>query len=51
VGTAPPSFVLFTNAPKEIPEHYQRYLEREIRAQFDFAGTPIRLTFKDRPKR
>jgi GTP-binding protein len=51
VGTAPPSFVLFTNAPKEIPEHYQRYLEREIRAQFDFAGTPIRLLFKERPKR
>ena len=51
VGTAPPSFVLFTNAPKEIPEHYQRYLEREIRAQFDFAGTPIRLTFKESPKR
>jgi GTP-binding protein len=51
VGTAPPSFVLFTNAPKEIPEHYQRYLEREIREKFDFAGTPIQLLFKERPKK
>jgi GTP-binding protein len=51
VGVAPPTFVLFTNAPQQIPEHYQRYLEREIRAQFDFAGTPIRLLFRERPKR
>lgn len=51
VGVAPPSFVLFTNAPQQIPEHYQRYLEREIRTQFDFAGTPIRLLFRERPKR
>jgi GTP-binding protein len=51
VGTAPPSFVLFTNAPNHIPDHYVRYLERDIRAQFDFAGTPIRVTFKEKPKR
>ncbi len=51
VGIAPPSFVLFTNAPKQIPEHYQRYLERGIREQFDFSGTPIRLLFKERPAR
>jgi GTP-binding protein len=51
VGTAPPSFALFTNAPREIPGHYQRYLEREIRGKFDFAGTPIQLLFKERPKK
>lgn len=51
VGVAPPSFVLFTNAPQQIPVHYQRYLEREIRAQLDFSGTPIRLLFRERPKR
>jgi GTP-binding protein len=50
-GIAPPAFILFTNAPHVIPDHYTRYLEREIRAAFDFAGTPIRLTFKERPKR
>ena len=50
-GTSPPSFVLFTNAPQDVPENYKRFLEREIRERFGFAGTPIRLFFKERPKR
>ena len=50
-GVKPPTFVLFTNAAKEIPAHYTRYLERAIREKFDFSGSPIRLNFKERPKR
>jgi GTPase len=43
-GTAPPSFVLFTN--QKVPLHfsYQRFLENRLRAAFDFTGTPIRFT-------
>ena len=43
-GSAPPSFVLFTN--QKVPLHfsYQRFLENRLRAAFDFTGTPIRLT-------
>ncbi|MCX5895094.1 MAG: ribosome biogenesis GTPase Der [Proteobacteria bacterium] len=50
-GTSPPSFVLFTNAPQDVPKNYKRFLEREIRERFGFAGTPIRLFFKEKPKR
>ena len=44
--TLPPTFVLFSNYPRSIPEHYRRYLENSLRAKFGFAGAPIRLVFK-----
>jgi GTPase len=44
--TSPPTFILFSNHPDFIPEHYKRYLENSIRAKFGFAGAPIRLVFK-----
>ncbi|HVN97430.1 MAG TPA: ribosome biogenesis GTPase Der [Syntrophorhabdaceae bacterium] len=44
--TAPPTFILFSNFPKLIPEHYKRYLENSLREKFGFAGSPIRLVFK-----
>jgi GTP-binding protein len=44
----PPSFVLFVNDPKLIHFSYQRYLENQLRARFDFAGTPFRLFFRKR---
>jgi GTP-binding protein len=43
---SPPTFVLFSNYPKFIPEHYKRYLENSLRAKFGFIGAPIRLVFK-----
>ncbi|MBA4391332.1 MAG: ribosome biogenesis GTPase Der [Syntrophus sp. (in: bacteria)] len=43
---SPPTFILFSNHPELIPEHYKRYLENSIRAKFGFAGAPIRLVFK-----
>ena len=45
---APPTFVFFCNDPKHIHFSYRRYLENEIRAQWGFAGTPIRLSFRSR---
>jgi GTP-binding protein len=42
-STAPPTFVLFTNQVKPMHFSYQRFLENELRAQFDFTGTPIRF--------
>jgi GTP-binding protein len=50
-GVKPPTFVLFTNAPSDIPDNYMRYLERAIRDKFGFSGSPIRLNFKLSPKR
>ncbi len=46
VKTMPPTFVLFTNFPNLIPEHYKRYLENSLREKFGFSGTPIRLLFR-----
>ncbi|MGN6475002.1 MAG: ribosome biogenesis GTPase Der [Mycobacteriales bacterium] len=46
-GTAPPRFVLFTSGPLEAS--YRRFLERRLREQFGFDGTPIELAVKARP--
>jgi GTP-binding protein len=43
---SPPTFILFSNHPELIPEHYKRYLENSIRKKFGFDGAPIRLVFK-----
>jgi GTP-binding protein len=44
--TSPPTFMLFSNYPKSIPEHYKRYLENSLRGKFSFMGAPIRLVFR-----
>lgn len=46
VKTMPPTFVLFTNFPNLIPEHYKRYLENSLREKYGFVGAPIRLFFR-----
>ena len=49
VSVRPPGFVIFTNSTgAAIPEHYQRYIERRLREEFGFEGTPIRLFFRKR---
>jgi GTP-binding protein len=45
-GTAPPTFVLFTNQAKPMHFSYQRFLENELRKQFDFTGTPIQFKIR-----
>ena len=40
-GTAPPTFVLFTNRDVKLHFSYQRFLENQIRDAFGFVGTPI----------
>ena len=44
----PPTFIFFTNDPKQIHFTYRRYLENELRKTFGFEGTPIRMSFRDR---
>lgn len=48
VSVKPPTFVVFTNQPKGIPEHYLRYLQNGFRAAWEFMGTPIRLRLRAR---
>jgi GTP-binding protein len=48
-GTRPPHFVLFTTGFLE--ETYRRFIERRLREEFGFAGTPIKVTMRVREKR
>ena len=50
VDTAPPTFVLFTNDPPGVTEAYQRYLMRQLREKYGFAGTPLRILLRQRKK-
>ncbi len=46
---APPRFILFTTGPLDAA--YTRFIERRLREEFGFVGTPIHLTVKPREKR
>ncbi len=48
-STMPPTFALFTTGFLEIG--YRRFIERRLREDFGFVGTPIRITLKIREKR
>lgn len=50
VSTEPPSIVLFVRGG-EIGDDYLRYLENRMREEFDFMGTPLRLTARRRHNR
>ena len=45
--TSPPWFVIYGSNLKFIHWSYKRYLERLIREEFSFAGTPIKFSFRD----
>ena len=47
-GVAPPRFVLFTTAP--LDAGYQRFIERKLREEFGFEGSPIEVSVKPRKK-
>ncbi len=47
--TSPPRFILFTTGL--LDPAYTRFIERRLREEFGFVGTPIHLTVKPREKR
>jgi GTP-binding protein len=47
-GVAPPRFVLFTTAP--LDAGYLRFIERKLREEFGFLGSPIELSVRPRKK-
>ena len=47
-GVDPPSFTIFTNIPQQVPGNYRRYIEKRLRQEFDFAGTPLRIAWRRR---
>jgi GTP-binding protein len=48
-GAQPPHFVLFTSG--FLQAGYRRFLERKLREEFGFAGTPVHLSMRLREKR
>jgi GTP-binding protein len=46
VNTEPPVFAFFCNQPKLIPENYKRFIENQMRKEFDFKGTPVSFVFR-----
>ena len=45
-GSAP-TFVIFTNHPKDITTSYRRFIEKRIRENFGFTGCPVNILFRD----
>jgi GTP-binding protein len=44
----PPTFIFFVNEPELVHFSYRRYLENQIRKNFGFEGSPLRLIMKRR---
>ena len=45
-GMNPPVIVIHGNSLNHVPDSYRRYLEGYFRAEFELAGTPLRVEFR-----
>ena len=48
VSVCPPVFALFVNDETLMHFSYERYLENVIRGAYDFSGTPIKITVREK---
>ena len=48
VRSDPPTFLIYVNDPKLAHFTYRRYLENQLRKEYGFLGTPIRIVMKAR---
>ena len=51
VKNQPPTFTLFVNDPKLFGVTYRRYIERQIRLNLGFDGSPIILLWRGKQQR
>ena len=51
VGTKPPTFVVFTNKPREVHFSYQRFLVNRLKEAFGLDLAPVRLILRARSGR
>jgi len=47
----PPTFVAFVNQPQGVPDHYRRYLVKQLREKLGMPHAPLRLYLKGRKRR
>ena len=50
MASAPPRFVFFTNVATEFHFSYERFLVNQLREEFGFIGTPIRISVRRRAR-
>jgi GTPase len=50
-AVSPPTFILFTDRDVKLHFSYERYIENQIRAAFQFTGTPIWIKNRARNKK
>lgn len=43
---APPTFVIFSNYPKEVPANYIRFMHKSFREAWGFKGAPLRVRLR-----
>jgi GTP-binding protein len=48
VGINPPQFSIFVNYPSAVKSQHMRFIERMLREEYSFIGTPIRIFVKSR---
>lgn len=44
--TSPPTFLMFSNKSKGIPDNYRKYLSNGLRKEFNLFNTPVHLIFR-----
>jgi GTP-binding protein len=47
----PPTFVAFVNQPDGVPDHYRRFLVKQLREKLGLSYAPLRLFLKGRQRR
>jgi GTP-binding protein len=47
----PPTFIAFVNQPQGMPDHYRRYLVKQLREKLAIPYAPVRLFLKGRQRR
>jgi GTP-binding protein len=41
-----PAFAFFCNLPQYVKDPYKRYLENQLRKNFNFHGVPVKIFFR-----
>ena len=49
-ATAPPTFVIFASYPELVTGSYRRFIEKKLREEYNFEGTPIRIKWRKRQR-
>ncbi len=51
VRVDPPTFLFHVNSTELLHFSYERYLENQLREKYGFLGTPVRMSFRNRPRK